>query len=751
MLTTGMCPHCGSQVLPSTLAGLCPGCLLKKGLLADQRSDMRDLESSILAAMPSQDEPVGILKSIDETIGFVPHVLLRDGSPIDSKPAVKSSEIVPEQVGDGGRYQLFGEIARGGMGVILKGRDVDVGRDVAIKVLLERHLDNPEMVCRFVEEAQIAGQLQHPGIVPIYELGRLPDGRLYIAMKLVRGSTLAAMLEGRSKASADLPRYLPIFEQICQTMAYAHACGVVHRDLKPTNVMVGSFGEIQIMDWGLAKVLDVVSLADEKRNRKSRLDSDTVYTLRTGSTTQDSQFGSVLGTPSYMAPEQAQGLLETLDERADVFGLGAILCEILTGAPPYSGASSDETYRKAAKADLSEAFARLDQCGADSELIAIAKSCLATTPKERPRDARVVSASVTTYLESVQERLRTSQLARAQAESKAIEERKRRFLVLGLAISLFMLLFIVGGGAMWVSQMRAAGARAINRDAQNYLHETSMLLSRARSARDIDLEAWSEVIQAANRTERLLAFSEVTTEIRQEIQQLVPMVQQEYREAKNQSKDNRMRKKLSTIKDEIDRHRDFSRANRENAEAFRDYGLDLEHLQRADAVRLIKVSPLLVDLVNGLDQWTFVRRVIGSESANELSEIAKFVDPDPWRCKLRDALELEARDPKAAYPVLVELAESAPNETIYRESISRLAHSLTNHDEEDKSVVLLRRIQRAYPNDFWINCQLAGSLLKAEQPEEAVRFYSVAVSIRPDSERALISLQSALKSAGLSE
>src|SRR5262249_5655397 len=156
---------------------------------------------------------------------------------------------MPDLTGDTGRYLLIGEIARGGMGAILKGRDIDLGRDLAVKVILEEHRDHPEMVCRFVEEAQIGGQLQHPGIIPVHELGQFPDGRLYIAMKLVKGRTLAALLEERKDPADDRTRFLSIFEQVCQTMAYAHSRGVVHRDLKPSNVMVGSFGEVQVMDW----------------------------------------------------------------------------------------------------------------------------------------------------------------------------------------------------------------------------------------------------------------------------------------------------------------------------------------------------------------------------------------------------------------------------------------------------------------------------------------------------------------------
>ena len=224
-----------------------------------------------------------------------------------------------------------------GMGAILQGRDVDLGRDLAVKVLLEEHRDHPEMVRRFVEEAQIGGQLQHPGIVPVYELGRLPDGRLYIAMKLVRGRTLAALLEARAgpgRGPAAVPRDL---RAGLPDDGLRPRRGVIHRDLKPSNVMVGSFGEVQVMDWGLAKVLDQGGVADEERAIAGRATTSAVRTLRSGSEAIESRAGSVLGTPSYMAPEQARGELDTLDERADVFGLGSILCEILTGQPAFAG------------------------------------------------------------------------------------------------------------------------------------------------------------------------------------------------------------------------------------------------------------------------------------------------------------------------------------------------------------------------------------------------------------------------------
>ena len=170
---------------------------------------------------------------------------------------------MPQASERGDRYQLFGEIARGGMGAVLKGRDPDLGRDLAVKVLLEGHRDKPDLLRRFVEEAQIGGQLQHPGIVPVYELGTFADSRPYFTMKLVKGRTLSALLHERPNPQDDLHHFVGVFEQVCQTMAYAHARGVIHRDLKPTNVMVGGFGEVQVMDWGLAKVLKDGGLADD--------------------------------------------------------------------------------------------------------------------------------------------------------------------------------------------------------------------------------------------------------------------------------------------------------------------------------------------------------------------------------------------------------------------------------------------------------------------------------------------------------
>ena len=238
------CPDCGARLPAGSPAGLCPLCLLRLGaaLSADLAGESGSEASTDVPepargrSGPSGRRPpcrpgtVRSGRSLASISGTRPDAarLVRPGSPE-----------MPDLSGQPSRYQLIGELARGGMGAIFQGRDLDLGRDLAVKVIREEHRDHPEMVRRFVEEAQIGGQLQHPGIIPVHELGRFPDGRLFIAMKLVRGRTLAALLEARGGPDEDRMRFLSIFEQVCQTMAYAHSRGVIHRDLKPSNVMVG--------------------------------------------------------------------------------------------------------------------------------------------------------------------------------------------------------------------------------------------------------------------------------------------------------------------------------------------------------------------------------------------------------------------------------------------------------------------------------------------------------------------------------
>jgi serine/threonine-protein kinase len=425
--------------------------------------------------------PPSPANSVLQALGAATPVQLREQQTVPPAPVDAPTPTVPVAA-PGPRLQIHDEIARGGMGAVLRGRDVDLGREVAVKVLLETHAGHTELVQRFVEEAQISGQLQHPGIVPVYELGQFPaaagePSRPYFTMKLVKGQTQATLLQDRTEPAQDRPRLLKVFEQVCQTLAYAHARGVIHRDLKPANVMVGAFGEVQVMDWGLAKVLPDGRGAPRATPRPAP--ASVIHTVRSedvaagrGSPTQ---MGSVLGTPAYMPPEQARGKIDGLDERADVFGLGAILCEILTGQPPYVGRDRFALMCQAATAELQDAWRRLDGCGADGDLVTLAKRCLAAAPGQRPRHAGEVAEAVPAHLQSVEQRLRQAEVERARAEVQAGEERRRRLTGLLAAAVLSFVLLGAGGGLWLVRQHDQRRAEAAQQEAEQRRTVTSAL------------------------------------------------------------------------------------------------------------------------------------------------------------------------------------------------------------------------------------------------------------------------------------
>jgi serine/threonine-protein kinase len=356
-------------------------------------------------------------------------------------------------------YEILEEIGRGGMGEVFLARDPDLNRSLAVKVLQERHRGRPELARRFLKEAQVTGQLQHPGIPPVHEAGTLADGRPFIAMKLIQGRTLAELLAARPSPAHNLPHFLHAFEQVCQAVAYAHSRGVIHRDLKPNNVMVGEFGEVQVMDWGLAKVLKPGPREGrEPAAAEGATGSGVLPTVRTRSPGLSSQAGAVLGTFAYMPPEQARGEVALLDERADVFGLGAVLCEVLTGQPPYVAAASWEVAPLAAGGELAGAFARLDGSGADAELVQLAKACLSPEPGARPRDAGEVARALAHYQEGVRERLRQAELERAAARAHALASRRARPRA---RLAAALLLLGVGGGlSLWLAVRERHDAHA---------------------------------------------------------------------------------------------------------------------------------------------------------------------------------------------------------------------------------------------------------------------------------------------------
>jgi hypothetical protein len=437
-------------------------------------------EPDPLQTLPETPHPADSMETPAPAELTAPHLPL--GETAEAPPVHPAAGEPPEVPG----YEVIDEIARGGMGVVYSARDLPLHREVAVKTLLPSLAGHAEMAAQFAREARITARLPHPGVPPVHAIGTLADGRPFLVMKLVRGRTLAAILQARgarsSPSTADLeptspdaPGLLQVFVQICQAVGFAHSQGIVHRDLKPANVMVGAFGEVQVMDWGLARVLGKGWRDPGVAASPGVATGDAAATLP----------GQAKGTPAYMPPEQARGEWDGVDARADVFALGGILCVLLTGAPPYTGTRIFDVIRKAEAADLADTFARLDACGADSELVRLAKWCLAGDPARRPPDACAVAALVEFYRLGQENRLRALEAdraavaarraaaeARPSRQASAVtekpaepaacfgRERRRRWVLAAVAAAVGLLLGAVGT-CCWQGRTTAAFTDAV--------------------------------------------------------------------------------------------------------------------------------------------------------------------------------------------------------------------------------------------------------------------------------------------------
>jgi tetratricopeptide (TPR) repeat protein/predicted Ser/Thr protein kinase len=669
-------------------------------------------------------------------------------------------------------YVVTREVARGGMGVVYAARDPVFDRELAVKVM------HPEQnAAQFVVEARVTAGLPHPGIPPVYALGELADGRPFLVMKLIRGRTLADELAGAGRA--DLPRLLDTFQRVCQTVGFAHACGIVHRDLKPSNIMVGSCGEVLVMDWGLA-----CGVPGAHPPGAGRADGPAPPRF------EGTAGGRIKGTPGYMAPEQARG--EPVDARADVFALGGILAALLTGAPPFGADTLADAVLRAAQADLGPCFAALDACGADADLLAVARKCLAPGPADRYPTAAAVASAVSAYRTGVEQRWHRAERDRAAAEARAAEalntraeaearigaeraaaaeQRKRRRAQLAVAAALVLLLAGAGAFGWWRDKQTAereladertrAEVQRVEADARAAAAVLAADLLRvemdaraaaARLAGERDAEARNKAEQARA---GVLSGLALATDLRQQFKfkpaaaalvhaadlaasgapQLRPEVERARRTLALVAAldDIRYRKWAWTAESGRPGMYYMKKAAAEYRQVLADHDLDLTALCPVDAAQRIAASEVRVELVTAVDDWALFEP--DAALRDRLLLVARRTDPGPWTDRLRDPAVWTDR------PALTRLAADADPAAVTPAALSTLAELMRR--QRLNPAPLLAAARAKHPTDFELAFAL-GQWHVNNRDGLQIGPYEAARTMRPDNTTVLKNLGVAL-------
>ncbi|QDU19158.1 serine/threonine-protein kinase [Urbifossiella limnaea] len=621
-------------------------------------------------------------------------------------------------------YTVTGELGRGGMGWVLTATDLRFGRDVAVKLPLPG-LATDHACKLFVHEAVITGRLAHPGIPPAHHLGELPDGTPFLAMKLVRGRTLAALLAERPDPTHDLARFVGVFEQVCQAVGYAHDQGVLHRDLKPGNVMVGAFGEVQVMDWGLA-VQRADGEAEPGQGRHPAGGADAT---------------EIVGTPAYMAPEQARG--ERVDARADVFALGGVLASVLVGRAPFWADAPSSTLAQAAAGDTTGVLAVLTSSGADSELVEIAVKCLAPDRAGRPADGTAVARLVAAHRAGVEERLRTAERDRAAAETRAVEQRKRRGVELVLAAAMVVLVAGAGAVGIWRAREVAADDRrtaaAIAEQARlDAEAERRLLAERERTARAAtavaDLLDQAEAALKAGAADRARSY---------------------HAQAARRAADDALTEpapRLAAVAGAVALLRDLDAVDdyrwtplgsrypssdlvaKRWAAALAAHGVVPSSSPTAVDAARVAGSPVRTAILAALDGW------MGRVPTEPVRALLAAADPDPFRTEVR---RLMAAQDAAGLAAVAERPEWTAQPAGLVEAFAAEAGVPV-----EVRRALLVRVAAARPDDYSVLMELGATYPLDAAAAERARWFQAAAAVRPGSAPARLSLGSALRVAG---
>lgn len=651
------------------------------------------------------------------------------------------------------RYDVLESIAQGGMGEVLRVQDRELGRQLALKVIRADSLTKP-IRRRFYEEARITGQLQHPGIPPVHEIGVMDDGRPFFAMKLVAGKTLDQLLKESSNSEDNLSEYLVVFEQVAQTLAYAHQAGVIHRDLKPLNVMVGAFGEVQVMDWGLAKRLDSgdesVTRTDAIRDAEpdtkipgGGVGGDATVAFEEGGNVDFTQQGEVMGTLAYMPPEQATGDVAQIDQRVDVFALGALLCRLLTGAPPYTGPTAAELHGRAARGELEDAWRQLDESGADRELVQLTKDCLQVAPADRPADAGVVATRIRAYLAGLQ-RQRDEALAETRAaQVRASEEQKRRRLSMALA-SLIVVMILAASAVGFAYQRYRQAERLEEVDKRNLtVRLEAEILQSLASAEEIYEQLGSELTDynsAMATIENLgewqgrvatglaildrakTAAESAPGDIDSESQDRLVALQSQLSSAARslqriQQLDEIRGQSAFQLSD--DYQIDESSASDQYAQVFATLPGWSDGEATPEVVQSLRESLIRWHWTAALDHWADISD--NQEQIEGLLAIARQVDPDPVRDELRSINTWSKEEQRIRAVEELRVAESHP---------ALILAFMRRLETPEVLGELCREASLVHSNDFWVQLAVGGYGVDNSQKLSGLH---AATALRPNS------------------
>jgi tetratricopeptide (TPR) repeat protein len=598
-------------------------------------------------------------------------------------------------------YEIRDEIARGGMGRVLAARELALDREVAIKTLLPGA--NP---IRFLTESRITACLPHPNIPPVYALGQLEDGSPYLAMKYIRGQTLAAELESRPSPKAEQSRFLLFLEQIALAVGFAHARGIIHRDLKPSNIMLGEFGEVQVMDWGLARRMrSTMPIGGEE------LPEPDGPLLPTDLT----QAGKIMGTPAYMAPEQARG--EEADPRADVFALGGILTAILTGQAVFAGHSLAKTIELAAAGDTSDAMARLRQSGVDPELIRIAEQCLAADRDRRPANGTAVAQLLVEYREGIEQRGRKAEAERVAAAAKLVEQKKRKRVQLALLVSVFALVLAGIAFAWWESSQRS------QRERDEALVKQEREFKQAQANQSIEAS-----MKLSEELRRQFKFKPAAAALAQaaELASSVPEKFDTVRAAQRDLEfaveldDIRYRKWIWVTQEGGRGEFQVDIAPPEYRRLFAARQWDLFNRPAADLAQQVANSPIRRELIAALDDWALYEPQRADR--DQLLAVARLADPGPWSDRLRNS---GIREVPAS---VQDLVASANPQQLSPQIFSVLLELMKRHMIAPTG--LLQESRLRYPDSFEVMFLLA--TLSGQQFANWQSSYESACALRPD-------------------